>query len=139
MTIAEIATKERIPKKFLEVILLELRNQGMLHSMKGRGGGYYLMKDPREISMAVIMRLFDGPIALLPCATHLYYERCKECKDEHTCGIRSVIQEVREHTVRMLKKSTLQEIMDREKKLGDQKKKMLGGNRPFRPLLGRRT
>jgi Rrf2 family protein len=137
ITIAEIAAEERIPKKFLEVILLELRHQGMLHSMKGKGGGYYLLKDPRDISIAMVMRLFDGPIALLPCATHLYYERCKECKDEQTCGIRSVVQEVRDHTVRMLKRSTLQEIMDREKKLREHRKKVLRGGRPFRPLLGR--
>jgi len=135
VTTAEIATEERIPKKFLESILLELRNQGVLHSVKGKGGGYYLMRDPRDVSMAMIMRLFDGPIALLPCATHVYYERCKECKDEYTCGIRSAILEVRDQTVRMLKKSTLEEILSRERKLRDQKKKVLHGRRPFKSLL----
>ena len=130
VTIADIAAEERIPKKFLEVILLELRNQGILHSLKGKGGGYYLLKDPREISIAKVMRLFDGPIALLPCATHMYYEACKECKDEDTCGIRSVFQEVRDQTVRMLKRSTLREVMLREQKLRDQKQRMLRTRTP---------
>ncbi len=139
VTIAEIASQERIPKKFLEVILLELRNQGILHSLKGKGGGYYLMKDPREISIAKIMRMFDGPIALLPCATHMYYEPCKECKDEDTCGIRSVFQEVRDRTVKMLKKSTLREVMLREQKLQEQKKKLLRSQQPKETLAQKWT
>jgi Rrf2 family protein len=133
VTIAEIAGEEKIPKKFLEAILLELKNQGMLNSVKGKGGGYYLRMDPEEINMAKIMRLFDGPIALLPCATHMYYEKCKECKDEDTCGIRSVIQEVRDQTVMMLKKSTLAEILLRERRLREQKARMLGGGRQSMP------
>jgi Rrf2 family protein len=115
--ISQIAKSENIPRKFLENILLDLRNAGILNSKKGRGGGYYLRKSPDEVAIAEVMRLFDGPIALLPCVTYRYYERCEECKDENTCGIRDVFLEVRNETVRMLKNATLDEIILREKKL----------------------
>jgi Rrf2 family protein len=115
--ISEIAKLENIPQKFLEAILLDLKRAAILASKKGRGGGYYLLKSPDEVNMAEIMRLFDGPIALLPCVTYMYYERCEECKDEATCGIRDVFLEVRNKTVEMLKKATLSEIIRREKRL----------------------
>ncbi|MDW8273192.1 MAG: Rrf2 family transcriptional regulator [Chitinophagales bacterium] len=76
--IEEIATKENIPKKFLEAILLELKNAGILGSKKGRGGGYYLIKTVSQINMADILRLYDGPIALVPCAAYKYYQPCEE-------------------------------------------------------------
>ncbi|UII29627.1 Rrf2 family transcriptional regulator [Fulvivirga ulvae] len=119
--IAEIAKAENIPQKFLEAILLDLKKAGILASKKGKAGGYYLLKAPEDVNMADVMRLFDGPIALLPCVTYMYYERCEECKDEETCGIRDVFLEVRNKTVSMLKKSTLLEIIRREDK---QKKRM---------------
>jgi Rrf2 family protein len=115
--ISDIATSEKIPRKFLEAILLELKKAAILASKKGKGGGYYLLKDPNQVNLADIMRLFDGPIALLPCVTYLYYERCEECKDEKTCGIRDVFFEVRNKSVEILKAATLSEIIDREKKL----------------------
>lgn len=115
--ISQIATSENIPQKFLESILLDLKNVGILNSKKGKGGGYYLIKNPNDVNMADIMRLFDGAIGLLPCATHKYYQKCDECKDEETCGIRDVFQEVRNETVRILKNSTLSEIILREKGL----------------------
>ncbi|NNV53994.1 RrF2 family transcriptional regulator [Limnovirga soli] len=111
--ISRIAESEHIPRKFLEAILLDMKNAGILSSRKGKTGGYYLHKTPDEINIAEVMRLFDGPIALLPCVTHNYYERCEECKDEATCGIRSVFADVRNETVNMLKNATLQAIMDR--------------------------
>lgn len=116
--ISKIAESEHIPRKFLEAILLTLKNAGYLSSKKGKEGGYYMHKQASEISLADVMRLFDGPIAFLPCATHLYYEKCEECKDEETCGIRSVFIEVRNETVELLKKATLEEIMNRSNKLG---------------------
>lgn len=119
--ISEIAESEHIPQKFLESILLDLRKAGFLASKKGKGGGYYLLKDPKEINLADVMRLFDGPIALLPCVSYIYYERCEECKDEETCGQRDVFMEVRNRTVQMLKKATLTEIIKRERKLLDKK------------------
>jgi len=117
--ISRIAEDEHIPKKFLEAILLELKHAGILKSKKGKGGGYYLHKAPEEVSLADIMRLFDGAIAFLPCVTYQYYERCEECVDEETCGIRDVFQDVRDESVRVLKASTLANIIERENKLGN--------------------
>src|SRR5262249_19719710 len=115
--ISKIAESENIPRKFLEAILLELRHAGMLNSKKGKTGGYYLQQSPEEINIADVMRLFDGPIALLPCVAYKYYERCEECVDEETCGIRSVFSDVRSETVRALKQATLAEIIKRSEKL----------------------
>lgn len=111
--ISRIAESEHIPRKFLESILLDLRNAGMLHSKKGKMGGYYLQQSPEEINIADVMRLFDGPIALLPCVAYKYYEKCDECINENICGIRSVFADVRKQTVQMLKKATLAEIIKR--------------------------
>jgi Rrf2 family protein len=121
--ISKIAESENIPRKFLEAILLDLRNAGMLSSKKGKTGGYYLHLTPEEINIAEVVRLFEGAIALLPCVAHKYYERCEECKDEATCGIRSVFADVRTETVNMLKKATLREIIDREEAMTKKAKK----------------
>ena len=115
--ISQIAEHEKIPQKFLEAILLDLKNVGILNSKKGKGGGYYLLRNPQEVSVAEVMRLFDGAIALLPCVTYRYYERCEECKNEATCGIRDVFKQVRNETVKILKGNTLASIMVREDKL----------------------
>jgi Rrf2 family protein len=115
--ISDVSEKEHIPKKFLEAILLELRNNGLLQSRKGKGGGYYLIKSPDEISLATIVRLFDGPLALLPCVSLNYYERCEECVDEVTCGLRQIAAEVRDETVRILKTNTIQDIITKEDKI----------------------
>jgi len=115
--ISVIAEKENIPQKFLEAILLDLKKAAILSSKKGRGGGYYLLKDPEQVNIAEVMRLFEGPIALLPCVSNYFYERCDECKDEETCGIRDIFLEVRNKTVEMLKNATLSMIIQRENKL----------------------
>jgi len=115
--ISQIAESERIPQKFLESILLELKNAGVVNSKRGRSGGYYMLKRPEEVSLAEIMRLMDGPIAFLPCVTHKYYERCEECVDEKTCGIRDTFLEVRNATVELLKNATLSEVIRRESDL----------------------
>ena len=115
--ISRIAESEHIPRKFLEAILLDLRNAGLLSSKKGKTGGYYLLRSPDEINIADVVRLFEGAIALLPCVAHKYYERCEECKDEATCGIRDVFADVRNETVNMLKNATLTSIIEREKLL----------------------
>src|SRR5690606_33252856 len=109
-----------IPKKFLESILLDLRNAGILSSKKGRGGGYYLLRPPEDVNMADVIRMFDGALALLPCVTYKYYERCEECKDEKTCGIRRVVKEVRDQTVNILKNNSLADIIRREQEIIDQ-------------------
>lgn len=115
--IEEISNAEKIPKKFLEAILLDLRKAGILASKKGKGGGYYLLKDAEEINMAEVLRLFDGPIALVPCVAHKYYEPCEECIDEITCPIREVFRIIREQTVATLKDNTFAELITKEKKL----------------------
>jgi len=115
--IRTISENENISRKFLESILLVLRNAGMVNSKKGKDGGYYLSLTPEEINMAEVMRIFDGPIALLPCVTHKYYQKCQECKDEVHCGIRDIFSDVRRETVRMLKDATLAQIIERQKNL----------------------
>jgi Rrf2 family protein len=121
--IHEISKHENIPHKFLEAILLELKKDGILNSKKGKGGGYYLIKSPEDVNMADVIRSMDGAIALLPCVAHKYYEPCEECKDESTCGIRSVFSDVRNETVNLLKKSTLAHIIEREEWLIKNKKR----------------
>lgn len=110
--ISKIAEDEKIPQKFLEAILLKLKKEQILNSKKGRGGGYFLVRDLDTINMADIIRIFDGPIALLPCVTHDYYKRCDECKDEATCGIRKVFLSLRNTTVQHLKEATLEKVVD---------------------------
>ncbi len=112
--IAEISEAQHIPRKFLEAILLDLKNNGILGSKMGRGGGYYLRKPTTEVNLAEVYRIFDGAIGLLPCVTYNYYEKCEECRDEETCGIRDAILEVRNKTVEILKENTLQAILDTE-------------------------
>ena len=118
--IGKIAEEENIPKKFLEGILYELKNSGVVNSQRGKSGGYYLIKNPKDVHLAQIMRLFDGPIALIPCVTFQYYEPCPECKDEKTCAIRSVFKDIRDVTVDILKKATLAEMVRVEKRLIEQ-------------------
>jgi len=114
---SKIAESENIPRKFLEAILLELRHAGMLNSRKVKTGGYYFQQKPEDINIADVMRLFDGPFALLPCVAYKYYERYEDCIEEETCGIRSVFSDVRSETVKMLKRATLAEIMKRSEDL----------------------
>ena len=115
--ISDLAEEENIPKKFLETILLDLRNAGILNSKKGKGGGYYLIKHPADVNLAEIVRHFDGAIGLLPCVTHKYYEKCAECEDEVTCGIRHAFMAIRNETVELLKKDTLEMVIKNEQKL----------------------
>jgi Rrf2 family protein len=114
--IQEIAEKQRIPKKFLEAILLELRNAKILHSKKGKGGGYYLYKKPEDVNLIEIIRLMDGAIAMLPCVSLNYYEPCEECIDEKTCGIRHAFISVRDETLKVLQNSNLAQIVENQRK-----------------------
>jgi Rrf2 family protein len=120
--ISEIATQEKIPHKFLEAILLELRKQGILGSKIGAKGGYYLLKHPEEIMLSQVIRITGGPIALLPCVSLNYYEPCEECINEEICGLRSVVMEVRDASIKILSKTSLADVLKREGKL--QKKKL---------------
>ena len=114
---SEIAESENIPHKFLEAILLDLKNAGFLRSKRGRNGGYFLKVEPEEIGLIKVMRLFDGPIALLPCVSLNYYEKCDECVDEAVCGIRSVFLTIRDHTLDTLKNNNIGAILKREEVL----------------------
>jgi len=117
MQISRIAEEERIPKKFLEQILLDLRNAGFLYSKKGAGGGYSLNKDPKDIFLVSIMRITDGPIAMVPCASLNFYHKCDECKDEVTCGIRDAFIQVRDATVKILSETSIADVIARENAL----------------------
>ncbi len=117
LSAAAIAERAHVPAKFLEAILLDLRKAGMIESRKGRSGGHLLRLPPERINAAEVFRLFDGAIALVPCATHNYYERCEECLDEATCGIRQVFLEVRAATVERLKDATIADLLTRENRL----------------------
>ncbi|MEM8521417.1 Rrf2 family transcriptional regulator [Flavobacterium sp. PL12] len=108
--IAEIAKSENISLKFLESILLLLRHSGFLGAKKGKGGGYYLIKDPKDINMAHVYRILEGPIALLPCASHNFYEKCDDCKDEVACAVRKLMIDVRDNTLQILESNTLADI-----------------------------
>jgi len=108
--IADIAKSENISIKFLESILLLLRHSGFLGAKKGKGGGYYLIKDPKEISMAKVYRILEGPIALLPCASHNFYEKCDDCENESTCAARRLMTEIRDNTLKVLENNSLADI-----------------------------
>jgi len=110
--ISEMSSGEKIPHKFLELILLDLKRQGILQSKKGKGGGYLLSKPPKSISVGEVIRTLDGPLALLPCVSQSAYRPCEECIDETTCGIRSVMKEVRDVTAHILDNTSLQELVD---------------------------
>jgi len=112
--IHDIAEEHGISHKFLENILLELRKAGSLGSKKGKGGGYYLIKEPKDIPLSRVIRLLDGPIALLPCVSLNYYEPCAECKNEAQCGINKVMAQVRDETLKILENKSLQDILDGE-------------------------
>jgi Rrf2 family protein len=109
--ITRIAESEGISRKFLELILLELKNQGVLQSKKGRGGGYWLARAPEEIYLGHVIRIFEGALAPLPCASKRYYRRCEECADEATCEVRAVMLEVKAATLRVLDTTTLRDTL----------------------------
>lgn len=107
--ISEISKKKKIPLKFLESILLELKKSEILESKKGKGGGYFFAQDPKKVPIAKVMRLIDGPIALLPCVSLNFYEKCKNC-DEKKCGLSNVMISVRDATLKILEKKTIADI-----------------------------
>jgi Rrf2 family protein len=105
--VSELAEKQRLPRKFLEAILLELTRHGLLLSKKGRGGGYLLSRKPGDITVGQVMRALEGPLALTPCVSVTAYRRCEECIDEETCGIRLAMKEVRDATSHILDNTSL--------------------------------
>jgi Rrf2 family protein len=121
--IKDISAACHIPKKFLEAILLDLNRAGILGSKQGKGGGYFLRRKIKEINLTEVVRLFDGAIAAVPCATYKYYERCTECEDEETCSVRYAFLTLRNETVEMLKKDTIEDLVKTEQALRRKKSK----------------
>ncbi len=111
--IEDLAREKHIPKKFLEAILLELKKKGILQSKKGKGGGYSLARHPRDIYMGEVVRLLDGPIAPVSCVSQSAYQKCDECQDEVTCGIRIVMKDVREAMSQILDHTSLEDVLEK--------------------------
>jgi Rrf2 family protein len=111
--IASLAEEESIPKKFLELILLNLKNRGLVESKKGKGGGYFLAQPPGQITIGTVIRMIEGPLAVLPCASETAFRKCDECPDIKTCGTRMVMKEVRDATARILDSTTLLDLCKR--------------------------
>jgi Rrf2 family protein len=110
MRIVDLARQEQLPRKFLELILLDLRNAGVVQSQKGKGGGYRLSRPPRQVFLGQIVRLFDGPLAPVPCASQTAYVRCADCADEARCGVRLAMKRVRDATARILDNTSLASV-----------------------------
>ncbi|WP_298556010.1 Rrf2 family transcriptional regulator [uncultured Algibacter sp.] len=108
--VSVIAKSEQIPQKFLEGILLTLRKSGILGSKKGKHGGYYLRSLPSEIKMTDVMRVLEGPIAMVPCVSLNYYEKCDDCPDEHKCSVHKLMIEVRDNTLKVFRNTTLADL-----------------------------
>jgi Rrf2 family protein len=108
----DIARSEHIPKKFLELILLDLKHAGYVRSKQGAKGGYRLVQDPSRISLAEIHRLFDGAIALVPCVSQKFYEKCDDCPDEKACRLKKIFTNVREKTYDLLTGITIESFLN---------------------------
>lgn len=115
--ISDLARKGRIPKKFLGQILLELKNDGILQSKKGKGGGYFLAKKPAEIKLGTVLRTLEGPLAPLPCLSKTAYRKCDECEDENTCTIRLIMKEMYEAQSEILDGTTLEDMIEKSRAL----------------------
>lgn len=109
--IAEIAEQENISQKFLESILLSLRKTGFLGSKKGKGGGYYLIKNPDEILMTDVMRILEGPISMVPCVSLNFYEKCNDCPDEESCAVHRLMLKVRDANLAVYRHNTLADLL----------------------------
>jgi len=112
--IADIAEQQRIPKKFLEQILLDLKHHGIVVSRRGKAGGYMLLKSPEAITFGEVLRIIDGPTAPLPCLSRMAYRRCEDCRDEASCEIRHVFARVADATRAVLDTTTLADALGRE-------------------------
>ncbi len=109
--IQEIADQKKIPLKFLENILLQLKKAEVLDSKKGKGGGYFLKGDPENVTLAKIIRLVNGPIAMLPCVSLNFYEKCDDCNENH-CSLHDILIEVRDASLGILERKTLADLKD---------------------------
>ena len=110
--ISDIAKAESIPQRFLENILLELKNVGLLGSKLGKNGGYFLLKSPEEISLADVIRYFEGTIALVYCVSEKAYQPCEFCKNEETCKLKTVFKTIRDNTFNVLQETSIADITE---------------------------
>lgn len=110
--IAMLAESEDIPRKFLEIILVELKRQNLVKSLRGKRGGYRLARPAEEITFGEIIRITEGPLALVPCVSRTAYRPCDDCKDEAACAINRVMAMVRDETARILDATTLADVID---------------------------
>jgi Rrf2 family protein len=108
--VSELARRDAIPKKFLEAILLELKHHGVVQSKKGKGGGYFLRRKPAEVTFGEVIRVLEGPLAMVPCVSETAYMKCAECVDERTCGVRLAMKAVRDATAEILDHTTLADV-----------------------------
>lgn len=115
--ILTLSEKQRIPRKFLEVILWELKQRGLVDSKKGKRGGYWLVKPPDTITIGSVIRIIDGPLAPLPCASETAYRQCEECTDAGKCGTRIIMREVRDAMAGILDHRTLADVCHMVKQL----------------------
>lgn len=109
--ISIISEAENISQKFLESILLSMRKAGFLGSKKGKGGGYYLLKDTKDISLSAVYRVLEGPIAMVPCVSLNFYEKCDDCPDEATCSVHRLMVQVRDNTLSILENTNLHDFI----------------------------
>lgn len=116
LSISKISDSENIPHKFLESILLTLKKGKILSAKKGKNGGYYFLKPPNEIYMSEIIRLLNGPIAMIPCVSLNYYEKCEDCPFEEGCGVNHLMLEVRDSALKILEKKTLEQLVEESTK-----------------------
>ncbi|HMP72568.1 MAG TPA: Rrf2 family transcriptional regulator [Kiritimatiellia bacterium] len=114
--IEDLAREERIPKKYLERILLDLKRHGILQSRKGKGGGYFLNRHPRDILIGDVLRIMDGPLAPVPCVSHTAYAPCPECREEASCRIKKVMKKVRDAIGTVLDETTLEQMARNRRK-----------------------
>ena len=121
--IADLAEAESLPQKFLELILLDLRNAGIVQSRKGRGGGYLLARPAEKVMLGQVVRLFDGPLAPVPCASQTAYVPCTDCADEATCGVRLAMREVRDATARILDHTSLAQVLAQQAAAGRRRRR----------------
>jgi Rrf2 family protein len=109
--ISTLSKEESIPLKFLEVILLDLKSHGLLSSKSGKGGGYRLAQPPSTVTIGSLMRLLEGPLSALPCASETAYRPCEECVDVQSCGTRIIMRQVRDATANILDRTTLADLI----------------------------
>lgn len=112
-TIQQIAEGRNIPKKFLEVILCDLKNASILTSRHGKFGGYFFHRAPKNVSILEVIRTIDGAVALLPCVSLNFYESCGRCEDENTCRMNAVFQKVRDETLKILSENSILDLADK--------------------------